>query len=169
MSPARTASSEGLARRATWVLRLSLVEIGVTMATAALVTLGGPSDAVSCSSFPSCLADQSALIATVHQGAAGVLLLLALVITLLAIPLRHDRPPAFLPALYALVALVITATFGMLFASGVLPTADAPIQFVFLAIVVALFGWTAVNASRAVHLRAMGQSQRPTVSPPPGI
>ncbi len=169
MPSIRKVPSEGLARRALWVLRLSVIEVGVTIATAVLVTIGGPSDAVSCSSFPACLTDQATLLAAVHQVAAGALLLLALAIAVLAIPLRHYRPPVFLPALLGLLALGVTATFGMLFASGVLPLADAPIQFLFLAIVVLLFAWTAKNASRPSCFPGDAQGQSVTASPPPGV
>lgn len=135
--------------RARWVFWLAVVEAAITVATAILVTVGGPSNAVSCPSFPSCLGSQATLVAFVHQAAAGLLLLLAVAIAVLAFPLRSARPRVFSPALVGLVALVVTATFGMLFASGVLSTYFAPIQYVFLTAVVVLYVLTAYGASQA--------------------
>lgn len=153
-------------RRAGWVLHLSIVEIVVTLGTAALVTIGGSSDAVSCPAFPSCLADQSTLVASVHQAAAGLLLLLALAIVVLAVPIRRGRPSVFLPALLGLVALLVTAIFGMLFASGAIPLAYAPIQFALLAVVVGLFLEVAYSARRRVQDAAPGD---PAGIPPPPV
>lgn len=136
-------------RRAEWVFRLAVAEVVVTLATAVLVTLGGPSDAVSCPSFPSCLSSQTTVVAAIHQAAAGVLLVVAIVIALLALPLRARRPRVLLPAALGLGLLLVTAVFGMLFASGALPLSVAPIQFGFLSAVVLCFGWTAYGAHRA--------------------
>ena len=147
-----------------WVFRLALGEVIITLATAALVTLGGPSGAVNCPSFPSCLTDQSTWIATAHQAVAGALLVLALVIVVLAAPLRRKGPPVLLPSVLALLALAATASVGMLLASGVVPVSYAPIQFAFLAVVILLFAWTARNASRPGprHCERGSERMKPT-------
>ena len=134
--------------RLTWVFALALIQVALTLATATLVGVAGPSEAVRCSAFPACIGDQATLVATIHQAAAAALLLLGIALVVLTVPLRSSRPCVFGPAVLGLVVLLVTAIFGMLFAQGTIPTSYAPIQYGFLAVVVILYALTARNARR---------------------
>ena len=151
------ASAPGSGREG-WTFGLSVVEIGLTIVSASLVTLGGGSDAIRCPSFPSCLADQSTWIANLHAISAAVLLILAVAISVLSLGRygsgRSFRSPPFL----GLYVLFLTAGFGALFATGGLPLSLAPVQYLLLSMVVLLFGWTAVDAWRG--RRAAAEAQR---------
>ncbi|MCL4308089.1 MAG: hypothetical protein M1126_01820 [Candidatus Thermoplasmatota archaeon] len=54
-----------------------------------------------------------------------------------------------LPSIGAFIALIVTATFGSLFATGTVPTSLAPLQYLWLGITLVLLG---VVAARLRHL-----------------
>lgn len=167
-SPAPAALAPAIVGRARWIYGLSLTEIGLTLGTAAIVTWAGPANGPRCPSFPGCLAEPATAMAFVHQAAAGVLLVLAIVIAALAVP-RGSRPAvALLPAALGLAALGLTAALGLLFASGVLALSWAPIQYLFLAMVVLLFAWTARDARRTRPVLSHDSAGSPASSWRPG-
>ena len=133
-------------RAARWI---AWIAIALLIATAALVSLGSSSDTIQCPAFPSCLANPGSLVGFVHTSSAGVLVLLVLALMVLSLmaPARAYR--ITLPSIGAFIALIITATFGSLFATGTVPTSLAPLQYLWLGITLTLL---VVVAARLRHL-----------------
>ena len=130
-------------RTARWIAWIS---IALLIATAALVTLGSSSDTIQCPAFPSCLANPGSLVGLVHTSSAGVLVLALMVLSLMASARAYRIT---LPSIGAFIALIITATFGSLFATGTVPTSLAPLQYLWLGITLTLL---VVVAARLRHL-----------------
>ncbi len=135
-------------RAARWIAGIS---IALLIATTALVTVGGSSDSIRCPAFPSCLANPGSLVGLVHTSAAGILVLLVLVLVALCSTASARAARAILPSIGALAALLVTAAFGSLFATGAVPTSLAPLQYLWLGATLALL---IVVLLRLAHLSA---------------
>lgn len=106
--------------------------LAVGVATGAVVTVAGGSSTVRCATYPACLVGQSTLVADVHTAGAGLLLVLAALLVALAFVARPaDRPLRGL-SLAALAGLAGMAAFGSLLATGQVPGALAPLQYLWL-------------------------------------
>ncbi|MGI0139548.1 MAG: hypothetical protein ACREBT_00090 [Thermoplasmata archaeon] len=127
---------------------LALVSIALIFAAVTLIVTYGNAESISCAQFPACLADPGTIVGTVHTYAAGVLVLLVIGLTLITYVARRAMPGAFPATALALLVLLVAASFGALFATGVIPVAWAPIQFLWFAIVLALLGYVTIVADR---------------------
>lgn len=122
-------------RAARWITGIA---IALLITTVALVTLGSSSDSISCPSFPGCLASPGSLVGLIHISAAGVLALLLIALVALSGGAASRPYRSLWPAVGALLALLVAATFGSLFATGAVPNSFAPLQYLWLGITLVL-------------------------------
>ena len=136
------------ARRARALYSVGLVATAVGLVAATLIVLGTTSETATCPAFPACLASPATWVGALHEIAAGLLLLLTVAMIALAAGLRREPGHVLGASLGAFVVLVGMASVGAGLASGAVPLGLAPIQFGFLAVLVALIAWAAHGARR---------------------
>jgi hypothetical protein len=119
---------------------IAILTGGLATVTGLIVTLDGTSGAGTCAQFPECLARSSGWVSLVHVGAAGILLLLSLLLVLLTYGVRTETRfrRAWWAALAALAELLVMASLGAALATGAVSDAFASGQLVLLAIFVVL-------------------------------
>lgn len=103
---------------------------------------------VECPSYPSCLVNQSHLVAGLHLGLGLALGLAVLGVLAGTVFYRRWAPELMGSALAATVLVLVMGTVGATVATGGLSRTLAPVQFVFLAVLVTVLGWLFVRASK---------------------
>jgi hypothetical protein len=142
------------------LLSIGVIALAILAGIVGAVSGFGTPNGINCPSYPPCLVNQAHLAAALHLGLTAVLGLAIIGLTSLSLLMRKESPELVLPAVGSLVVVLVMGSVGAGVATGRVSPSLAPIQFLFLAILLAflvrLLVLSHCRARRAHHASPHG-------------